>query len=225
MRYALQISQGNAQIEYTILSWLSAKGYLKYEDIRNIPDEKVLPYITPPKSHLHVETQYISEEYEFTKGYIDKTLIPNRDRGDEREEGFLALAERSILSGMIDQDNKFQEEERELRRKNSDPSLEIEPDSLYDPHASYVRKYLVSGAPIVETESSPIRPIYDELFKGLRTRLYTLVPRLSEPPVSKDSIDEYYEYDNLMLRDLRKLEGKWKVNHSNLEFFKSNQVL
>ncbi len=217
LRYAFQISQGDAGTQSTILRWLSMTKHLDFKTLVEVPADAVMRYIMPPKQHKDGANP--AEEYTYTMSNIKDVLIPSLDKKVE-----ISCLERDILIGMLKKDIDFQEKEREnrLTQNSTDSTEAIVPDSLSDPHGSYVRKYLISGSPIIESHSSA-RQVYDELFSRLRGELENQHVRFFD--TNAVTQENRFTQESIILLSLRKLADKWQINHPRQTFFPSYKEL
>lgn len=137
---SFRFSQGGPELQEDILKWLIVKGH--FTDIElpaTIPE-----YITEkliPKKHEVLEEEEITPEL---RKMWSKLLYANSsEKQFLSEEKLLPL----ILFNTIKRDKVYQERER----PNRQPSEQITPDSINDPHASFIRKYILNAHPTGNT--------------------------------------------------------------------------
>jgi hypothetical protein len=186
---SFRFSQGELFLQEKILKWLVAKGRF---DGLEVPEE--LPaYIQEtivPEKHLTI-TEGPKKELEKVWGKLNIYVTHLRQSISVDE------LQPSILRGMIDRDRLYQEKER----PNRPDSQQATPDSSNDPHASFVRKYIINGQP---TGSDA----FDELHRSL------------VPLLTKSRTATYVAPKHIVDKDiLLSLSSGWENNHPGHTFF------
>jgi len=145
---SFRFSQGSPNTQSAMLRWLGAEGYLATIDV----PEEIPVYIqelATPKKHKSIPDANRLKEF---------GLLWRRVRSAKAQSLQLSAEEqlRPILLGMINKDIMYQG----VGRPNRQPAQEITPDSSNDPHASFVRKYIINS-------QSSGNDVFNELFRAL----------------------------------------------------------
>lgn len=167
-----RFSQNELSLQYDFFKWAAAKG--KFKGI--LMEGRDLSSLNVPK--LHREVDAVAAQKEFEKQWAEMRKI----FGSSNLTPINYVKSAAIK--LIGLDAKYQEIKRP-KRKGSDAS-----DSQTDPHASYVRKFILGGHP---TGSG----IFDQLFDDIKEELNS----------------ETYKVE------LSLLAGAWERNHPREKFF------
>jgi hypothetical protein len=187
---SFRFSQGNTTLQSDLLKWLVVKGYFdNYEIPDRTPD--FIKEIAVPKKHKFVEDDKVQE---LGKMWSILRFTNTRYTKQTTSEGELLP---SILRDMVDRDRMYQDQ----KRPNRQIAEEITPDSNNDPHASFVRKYVINGHP---TGSDA----FDELHRNLT------------PLLTKSRTAPYVGPKHNLDKDiLLSLSTGWEKNHPGHTFF------
>ena len=182
---SFRFSQGSLTLQSDLLKWLVVKGYF---DNYNIPatTPEFIKEIAIPKKHKHIEDDRVAElgkmwsQLRFTNTSYTKQSFS--------EEELLS----TILPAMIERDRVYQDHER----PNRQTSEEIIPDSNNDPHASFVRKYVIN-----------VHPTGSDAFDEMHRKLTPMLTKYrNSPPTDRP-------------KDLSVLAKSWEINHPGHTFF------
>jgi hypothetical protein len=192
---SFRFSQGTQGLQEDILKWLVAKGCFDDVDIPEKPPAYIQNIVVPKK---HPSLLNDTEKFDAVNDVWGILYhIKNLNPPDSIEE-----LTPSILTEMIERDGAFQEH----KRQNRPTSEAVVPDSSNDPHASFVRRFILSAQP---TGSEPFDTLHKEL-APLLTQYRKVLPRIS--PTDPD--------------DLKSPQGKlfllvqsWEKNHPGQRFF------
>jgi hypothetical protein len=185
---SFRFSQGGAGLQKEIQKWLVVKGYFDNVDIpKTIPH--YIKAIAIPKKHKPVPgDRRLSELGKMW----DQLLLIRYEKQSLSEEKLLP----TVLLFMIDRDTGFQQLERPCEQHFG----QVTPDSSNDPHASFVRKYLVNA-----------HPTGNNAFDKLHQSLALLVTRYRNASPT--------DPDFLYSKALSSLADQWEHNHLGHTFF------
>jgi len=186
---SFRFSQGDLMTQSHMLQWLRTKGYFDAFDFpEEIPDyiqELAIPHKHKSIADAHrlrelgiIWTQLRSDKPQFQQFSAEEILEP-------------------ILTGMIRRDSIYQK----FERPNRQTAKEIIPDSSNDPHASFVRKYIINAHPTGNRA-------FDELFRDAAIRLQ----QYRTAPITSSNPDD-------ALSDLHDLGTLYRIRHPGYTFF------
>lgn len=181
-RKSFKFSQGEIGVQTNIFRWLRQNNYLDSFTIPTNPPA-FIHEIEPPAVHGKVS------EFESTK---DTTIENAWEALYEVASGKdkITVTKNYLLSSIVERDLHFQFVPREGRL-----DTDAQPDSLHDPHASFLRKYSLHN----ETTGSKA---FDQLFLEIR-----------DPLIAGFSGDIFDFPDPDMILSIRALRDTWDKNH------------
>ncbi|PIT88849.1 MAG: hypothetical protein COU27_03135 [Candidatus Levybacteria bacterium CG10_big_fil_rev_8_21_14_0_10_36_7] len=176
-------SQGDSSLQINILQWLTASGYITNSDlIMNLPDEffdiKIPNYHQGSAKLMRTEEKInlARESWEaLTEFFLD---------GDEKnDEDLLSV----IAEDMIETDIVYQEMKRKRKKQTQTAPL----DSVNDSHASFVRKFIVTG-------DNPGHAAYADLYRKIAPLI---------------------QNDEKLAERMNELKTSWEKNHPEETFY------
>jgi hypothetical protein len=194
---SFRFSQGSPNLQNEILKWLIIKG--KFEGF--IIEKKPPAYIKEipiPMKHKQLDKRKINDEIKLMWGNLYQF---NRMKKLPAENDMLT----EILYKMLERDLIYQHKERQGRqgfKKN-------EPDSIKDPHASFVRKYILEGEP---TGCATFNELHEELKPLLANYIIN----------SRNSLSDH---GFVKYRRITELEGLWEKNHPGQSFYTKGGIV
>jgi hypothetical protein len=192
---SFRFSQGNNFLQEDIFKWLVAKGYF---DNIEVPEKPPL-YITEiavPKKHIPLPDD--ARPSELKKVWDALYKAKHRKHGFHSEE----LLD-PVLLRMIDKDRHYQKYER----PNRQPSDQVTADSSNDPHASFVRRFILNAHP---TGSDAFNELHKELAPVLARYRYKNPTGL--------------KYNHSTRQGLVVLAQEWERKHPGQTFFPAEDL-
>lgn len=190
---SFRLSQGNPSTQDHIFGWLASHGYLENIDI----PRKLPPYIIKmPIPTRHEDLNRLGPLNDIRLMYIH--FIDSKDIKSPTTEvkgiGMVPFEE-LIVKETIERDFIYQHKKRPGR----DAATDVKPDSVNDPHASFLRKYVING------ETMGGIAAYDDLLAHMQQSLVASIAEQKFSPDIQGCFDELVE--------------RWEINHPGISFF------
>jgi hypothetical protein len=203
LRGIYQLSQGYTDLQKSLMEYLINIGEMDVDILGNIPDEVFDRALTPPKVHAELSDRALKGDLAATKSMIQEFRFA-QENGESSNDIVLKPLVVKILRQLLEPETRYQDSIRNRPLQTSNEP--IEPDSVFDPHASLLRKYVLNGHPIIPGQSAVNRS-FGVLFEDLGHTI-TAVRRT----------DQREEYVGLQFQ-LYTLESSWERNHPGHQFY------
>lgn len=191
-RTSFRLSQGDPDVQEKLIKWLSLDGHL---DTVSVPTEMpaYIGGIKLPKRHTtNIEDGAVSAN--LTGTWNDLVEVKSTPVDPSRRTEIIE----SIVDEYVSSDMKYVEAGRPGRAAKGP----VRTDSEQDPHASWIRRYIILGEP---TDV----PGFDALHQELRPIIIKAI----------DNVDVKDTYDNLIrVRELQEIVTKWQMHHPGETF-------
>ncbi len=197
-RFSTMFSQGRLDLQKKYFYWLGGNGYLDTLQLPQRPPAFIQEMPIPVK-HFPIPESQRKEFNEVMYHHLHKikTQTPNEVPAAERYTDLLG----DIAKDLILKDDDYQIKKRHARTEDH----MSEPDDANDPHASFVRKYILLGK---KTGSEA----FDQLFKEVREE------------IMPDIVAVHQKVDKLTIRQsqLSRMIRGWEDTHPGEIFVHPN---